>query len=476
MVAVDRLGDVVNTTPTADSQSAEQRGLARRFARWAVKRYYPRTEIAGGERIPQDGPVLLCANHTNSLIDSVILGIAARRPVRFMAKATLFDHPLFGPPMKALGMVPAFRGIDDQKQVRRNLASLDTGARILIDGRAMGIFPEGMSTDQAHLEKVRTGAARMALKAVEEGATDVRIVPIGITYQRKEQFRSAVLVRVGEPIVAADFLKEQEGNVPRARRAVTAELDARLKRVTIHLENPDWEPWLNDLEILVPAPPDAPASPAASLWQRKRIADAINYFLESDRGRAVSVAQDIKAYRDDVEAAGLRVDSEVLRMPGISVFLRLLWKFLWLVVLFIPALLGTLHHIVPFVVVRKIAHRMDQPGRVTTSTHKMLVGMPIYTLWLIGVTVALWYVAPRIAWAWLFVAPFAGVLALHYWREARRASILLYHEIRVTIRRRQLQRLRAQLAALRRRLTQLADEFEEVSPNTRTGPISSPHL
>ncbi len=151
-------------------------------------------------------------------------------------------------------------------------------------------------------------------------------------------------------------------------------------------------------------------------------------------------------------------------MPGLSVFLRLLWKFLWLVALFIPALLGTLHHIVPFIIVRQIAYRMDQPSRVTTSTHKMMIGILIYTLWLIGVTVALWYVAPRIAWAWLFVAPPAGVLALHYWREARRASILLFHEIRVIIRRRQLNQLRERLAALRRRLTELADEFEENSP------------
>ena len=72
MVAVDRLGDVVNTTPTADSQSAEQRGLARRFARWAVKRYYPRTEIAGGERIPQDGPVLLsCTDAVPDLVEAL---------------------------------------------------------------------------------------------------------------------------------------------------------------------------------------------------------------------------------------------------------------------------------------------------------------------------------------------------------------------------------------------------------------------
>ena len=295
---------------------SESLGIPRSFARWVVRRYYADIEIVDGARVPQSGAVLLCANHANSLIDSLIIGITARRPVRFMAKAPLFDLPVLGSLMHALGMVPAFRGIDDPKQVRRNLESLNVGAGVLIDGHTMGIFPEGRSTDEMHLVKVRSGAARMALQAVEAGTTEVRIVPIGIAYQRKERFRSSVLVRVGEPIVAADFLAAEHGNVPRARRAVTAELDARLKDVVIHLDNPDWEPWLDDLDILVPAPAQARASAASALWQRKRIADAINYFWEEDRPRAEALAADVVWYRSDVETAGLRVDSDVLRLSG----------------------------------------------------------------------------------------------------------------------------------------------------------------
>jgi len=445
---------------------SESRGLPRRFARWVVRRYYGDIEIIDGERIPHSGPMLLCANHANSLIDSVVVGITARRPVRFMAKAPLFDVPLIGSLMHALGMVPAFRGIDDQKQVRRNLESLDTGAGVLIEGHAMGIFPEGRSTDEMHLVKVRSGAARMALQAVEAGTTDVRIVPIGIAYERKERFRSAVLVRVGEPIVAADFLAAEDGNVPRARRAVTAALDARLKGVVIHLANPDWEPWLNDLDILVPTPPRARASATGALWQRKRIADAINHFWENDRPRAEALAAEVVSYRDHVVASGLRVDSDVLRLSGFGVFLKLLGKSLWLALLFVPALLGTLHHIVPFVVVRKLDAVMREPGKMAVATHKMMFGVPIYTLWHLGVIAALWFfIDPRIAIAWLFLAPFAGALALNYWRQARRVARLLYHETRVVLQRDELEQLRTQRTALRQRLTEMAEEFERVSPS-----------
>ena len=445
-----------------DANASERLGWPRRVARWAVRRYYPHMEITDAERIPQTGPIVLCANHSNSMLDPVVIGIAARRPVRFMAKAPLFEFPVFGPLMFALGMVPAFRGMDDTRQVRRNLESLDIGAKILLGGHAMGIFPEGMSTDRAHLEKVRTGAARMALQALEEGAGRVQIVPLGLAYERKEAFRSSVLVRVGEPIEVADILAQQEQNIPRARRAVTRELESRLKEVAIHLDEPEWEPWLDDLETLVL--PVADAAPAGPLWRRKRIADAINYFLEHDRPRAESVATEVEAYRHDVRAAGLRVDSPVLETSRFRIVWTLLWGVLWLALLFIPALLGTLFHLLPFVLVRRIASWMDQPGRVTTATHRLMFGVPIYLFWYAVVTLALLVYAPPIAVTGLLVAPFAGVLALYYWRKAREEAFLLYHEVRAMIGGKQLQHLREQLGALRQRLTRLSEEYAEISP------------
>ena len=124
-------------------ENTESRGVLRRLARGLVKFYYPRLEISGGEKIPQEGPVLLCANHSNSMVDPVLIGVTAGRPVRFMAKAPIFEMPVVGRVMYALGMVPAYRGMDDKSQVRRNLQSLDTGAEALMEGKALGIFPEG---------------------------------------------------------------------------------------------------------------------------------------------------------------------------------------------------------------------------------------------------------------------------------------------------------------------------------------------
>ncbi len=459
---------------------AERRGPARSFARWAVQRFYHPIEVIDGERIPQSGPVVLCANHANSLADSVIIGIAARRPVRFMAAAILFDVPVMGSVMRAVGMVPAFRGMDDQKQVRRNLESLDTGAGVLVEGHAMGIFPEGRSSDELHLGQVRTGAARMALQALEQGTVGVRIAPIGIAYERKERFRSAVLVRVAEPLVVGDFLAAEDGNVARARRMLTSELDARLKSVAIHLDNPEWQPWLHDLEVLAPAttscgtsgtpPPEVSGPPPvrsvriSALWQRKHVADAINWFWVNDRTRAEAVAAKVGRYREAVHAAGLPVDSDVLRLSGAGLNLALTRKLLWLALLFPLALLGAFYFIVPFVLVRRLGALWGESGRTTLATHKLMFGIPLYPLWHAAGIAALWHwLDPRVAVAWALLAPFAGALALTYGLEVRRLARLLPQETKVFLRGDKLARLRAQRDELSDELAGLAREYDRSS-------------
>ncbi|MBT6156935.1 MAG: hypothetical protein HOL01_18915 [Planctomycetaceae bacterium] len=453
-----------------DESANESRGVMRRIARWIVSRYYPNVEISDADRVPQTGPALLCANHANSLVDPVLIGVAAKRPVRFMAKAPLFEQFILGPIMRDLGMVPAYRGSDDGSDVRKNFESLDVGAKVLVDGQAMGIFPEGKSTDQAHLEMVRSGAARMAIQASEEGAVGLKVVPMGITYERKDEFRSSAWVQIAEPIDVAECLEQHEGNSRKARRALTEQLESRLKTVVVHLDEPEWEPILGDLEILAESPQQAGREPIPPLRIRKRIADAMNHFLANDRERAESIAGEIKAYREQVETAGLRIDSPVLRMHGLRVLAELLWESLCLILLFIPAFVGTMQHLVPFVTVRAIATRLDQAGRKTVSTNRLMVGLPIYLLWYAAV--AWWMIDYQFAawyrWGWLIASPFCGVVAIHYWRRAGRVAQLLWHQLQVTVRRETLSGLRTQGTKLQKHIGELAEDYATIVPRPET--------
>ena len=231
--------------------------LLRKITHTLIKKYYPKIQISGAERIPSEGPVLFCANHPNSLIDPILIGITAKRPVSFMAKAPLFKTPVIGPLMHALGMVPAYRGRDDSSQVKKNQKSLGRVVKGLKEGRAMGIFPEGISSDLRQLGLVRGGASRIALEALEGGVDDLVIIPLGINYERKQQLGSKVWINVGEPVVLKTFAEENasEGKTPTEdkvlRRQLPSTIEDRLKSVIVHLDNAEWDPLLDDLETLV---------------------------------------------------------------------------------------------------------------------------------------------------------------------------------------------------------------------------------
>ena len=63
-----------------------------------------------------------------------------------------------------------------------------------------------------------SGAARLAWSAAQAG-TAVRIVPLGLNYERKERFRSSVWVRVGEPLDGANWFRTGGGE---ERKAIEA--------------------------------------------------------------------------------------------------------------------------------------------------------------------------------------------------------------------------------------------------------------
>ena len=432
-------------------------------ARWLVRKalhlYYPRIEIEGRERLPAGGAVLFVANHPNSLLDAAVIGFTAQRSVHFFAKAPLFDVPVFGALMHALGMVPAHRGQDDKASVRKNLETLDVGAKYLVRGEAVGIFPEGKTHDREGLEQVRTGAARIAASAVAGGAA-VQVVPLGLNYERKEHFRSSIWVRVGEPIDAAKIFREHGDEERKAIRQLTEEIDARLKHAAIHLDDARWQPFLDELEVLLPPVHEAARDPIAALRQRKLLADAINYFFRTDRPRADVVGAMMEQHRAKVTAAGLTVGSPVLRLGVARLTGRLLLDTLRLLIGLVPALAGTIHHLVPFAITRGLVQLVKNPGRATLALSRFVISVPVYAVWYAFV----WWWLTRwtqvwIAWLWIALMPLAGVAALHYAWRLRHAGRAWWQELRMVLRPAQLRQLRIGQVHLRRQLEQLRAEY-----------------
>jgi 1-acyl-sn-glycerol-3-phosphate acyltransferase len=129
--------------------------------------------VVGLEHVPKQGAVILASNHL-SFIDSIFLPLVVDRPVVFLAKSEYFTgRGLKGWATKmffqATGQLPI-----DRSGGKASEASLNTGLRVLGEGRVLGIYPEGTRSPDGKLYRGRTGVARMVLEA------GVPVVPVAM--------------------------------------------------------------------------------------------------------------------------------------------------------------------------------------------------------------------------------------------------------------------------------------------------------
>ena len=163
----------------------------RELYRWYYRLYH-RGRVWNRDRLPQAGGVILAANHV-SFLDPPLLGAACRREAFYMARDTLFRNPLAGWLLRSWNCVPIKREGGD-------IAALRTALRMLADGKAVLMFPEGTRSKDGNLQEGRAGIGMIVVKS------KVPIVPMRIFGTDHALPRGASLprpakltIRFGEP-------------------------------------------------------------------------------------------------------------------------------------------------------------------------------------------------------------------------------------------------------------------------------------
>ena len=157
-----------------------------------------RVKIIGLENVPQNGGVILCANHT-SLTDPIFLAINIKRQIHFMGKAELFGNFFTKWFFNKLGAFAVKRGQGDTGAIRN-------GEDVIKSGGMMGIFPEGTRYLEGAPRKAKAGVAMIAT------STKADILPVSIFREGKIHLFSKTTIRFGEVIPFEELkLNSEEG-------------------------------------------------------------------------------------------------------------------------------------------------------------------------------------------------------------------------------------------------------------------------
>ncbi|TFH63871.1 1-acyl-sn-glycerol-3-phosphate acyltransferase [Peribacillus frigoritolerans] len=125
-----------------------------------------RVKALGKEHIPKEGGVLICANHIDNL-DPPVVGMTSPRDIHFMAKEELFHAPVLKGILPRVNAFPVKRGNSDRESLRK-------GLKLLKEGKAIGLFPEGTRSKTGELGEGLAGAGFFALRS------DAVIIPCAI--------------------------------------------------------------------------------------------------------------------------------------------------------------------------------------------------------------------------------------------------------------------------------------------------------
>lgn len=425
----------------------------KRFLHATLRIFFSEITVIGAEHIaklPPNGSFVLVANHANALIDPALLLALSPRPLRFLAKSTLWSVPGMRTLLNAARVIPVYRKMDAGVDTTQNDQTFAHCTKALAQGEAIALFPEGITHSEPSLQPLKTGAARIVISAEDENpGLIVPILPVGLTFDAKDRFRSRVLIAIGEPLSSQAARRAHPDDARAAVRALTQAIDTELRRVTLNY--PSWEEagWIEKAaalyarqlpqraseasvarEVLLPAAKEtvvgAP-TPHAQKMQRKADEFAIRHRFATLYPRLKELApQQIErarrtlcAYEDLLASVDCTSEQDAraahsLRRARLRLALRL------------PlAALGLLLNWIPYRIAGWIGEHTSR-DLTQPATHKFVAGVLLLPLfWLFEAWLAARCFGRGAGLALLALAPSSGYVVLRFQERRRNLRAVL---------------------------------------------------
>ena len=446
----------------------EKRGgfyaLVRLFGRFWVWFFFREVDVQHAERVPRAGPVLLCVNHPNNLIDSLIVSAVVERKVHYLATAALFRNALLGKFLKACGAIPVYRRQDDPDKMDKNAGAFEATVATLARGGLVAIYPEGTTHSESRIQRIKTGAARIALDYESRRAGGLgevlALIPTGLTFEARKSFGGRVRISFGEPIPITPYLEVYREDGVKAVDGLTTAIQWGMEAQVLHVDRLDRASLVREVEAVYKDDLIRELQEERGLAPRRidtvrlsrGIADAAAYFEAHAPERLDAIREHLVQYRAMLAAYHVRDQAVRARLAhhGVSERLTRGSKASIGLPVFVYGLVTSG---LPYLLPRWIARR-TATKETSYATTRLLASVVAYPLFWGLETWIVWRLA-GVLWAlgFLISLPVGAILAYHYLRGIGR----LRAQARLGILALTRHQAASRLLAERRRLTEELD-------------------
>lgn len=384
--------------------------------------YFRKIEVKGLDNLPSEGPLLIVANHPNTILDALTIGCSINRQIFILVNAGVFKSPIAKKLLPKFNAIPINRVQDDPNQMKSNDQTFALCYEHLKNNNSILIFPEGVSITDRKLKKIKTGTSRIALGAEAENdfKLGVKIVSIGLNYSDPHKFQSDLFINIDEPILVQDYENQFKADAFKATTHLTEEIRNRLEQQIVAIEDAGIDRVVKNIEIIYKSQLLKDLGYSRKIREHdfivtKAINEEVHYFFSKQPDRATKIKNNIDAYFRNLDRLELN-DNLVKQLPRMGFSLKSTLNLFYIIIGFPFFLFGFINNYIPFklpvIITRKIVGP-DYYGSVSmllgALTFLMFYGLQ---LWLMQY----YFRNTLLTLGYLFVLPLSGFFAFYYWK------------------------------------------------------------
>lgn len=223
------------------------------FVKIALKFYFRTIYFLDEHNIPDNQPVIVASNHSNSAMDAIIIdAFLQKNKLYWLARGDVFSNKWIAKFMTSVRTAPIYRSSEAGfVEIKRNNNSFKICFDLLNKNLMVGIFPEGITVPKRKLQvPFKKGFARLAFQAQEALGRPVMILPVGVSYQSLTETNTDVFVKFGQAFSSDLFYKDYVESQSLGLKNITLHLEHQLNECIINYDNVENQAALNQ-EIFI---------------------------------------------------------------------------------------------------------------------------------------------------------------------------------------------------------------------------------